>query len=66
MPAFADFNFIIMGWKGEGTTFVQSIINKYDLNDSVELKGEVSEEDKINLLKRSKYYFQLSLYEGIG
>ena len=66
MPAFADFKFIIMGRKGEGTTFVQSIINKYDLNDSVELKGEVSEEDKINLLKRSKYYFQLSLYEGFG
>ena len=32
----------------------------------MELKGEVSEEDKINLLKRSKYYFQLSLYEGFG
>lgn len=28
--------------------------------------GEVSEEEKIAFLKRSKYYFQLSLYEGFG
>lgn len=45
---------------------VRSIIDKYNLKGSVELKGEVSEEDKINLLKQSKYYFQLSLYEGFG
>lgn len=46
--------------------FIQSIINKYGLNDSIELIGEVSEEEKIAFLKRSKYYFQLSLYEGFG
>ena len=65
-PAFSDYRFIIMGRKGEGTAFVQSIIDKYGLNDSVELTGEVSEERKISFLKHSKYYFQLSLYEGFG
>ena len=66
IPAFADYRFIIIGRKGEGVAFIQSIINKYGLNDSIELIGEVSEEEKIAFLKRSKYYFQLSLYEGFG
>ena len=66
IPAFSDYRFIIMGRKGEGTAFVQSIIDKYGLNDSVELTGEVSEERKISFLKHSEYYFQLSLYEGFG
>lgn len=60
IPAFADYRFIIIGRKGEGVAFIQSIINKYGLNDSIELIGEVSEEEKIAFLKRSKYYFQLS------
>lgn len=66
MPTFSDYKFIIMGRQGEGTTLVQSLINEYDLRESVELVGEVSEEEKITFLKRSKYYFQLSLYEGFG
>lgn len=64
--AFADYRFIIIGRKGEGTAFVQSIIDKYNLNDSIELTGEVSEDEKITFLRYSKYYFQLSLYEGFG
>lgn len=66
MPAFVDYRFIIIGKKGEGSAFIQSLIDKYKLSDSVELTGEVSEEEKISFLKRSKYYFQLSLYEGFG
>lgn len=66
VPAYADYRFIIMGKKGEGVNYVQSIIDKYCLNNSVELTGEVSEEEKIAFLKRSKYYFQLSQYEGFG
>lgn len=66
MTAFSDYRFIIMGKKGKGTALVQSLINGYDLEKSVELVGEVSEEEKIAFLKRSKYYFQLSLYEGFG
>lgn len=66
MTAFSDYRFIIMGKKGKGTALVQSLINGYDLEKSVELVGEVSEEEKIDFLKRSKYYFQLSLYEGFG
>jgi glycosyltransferase involved in cell wall biosynthesis len=66
IPEFVDYRFVIIGRKGEGEVLVRSIIDKYNLKGSVELKGEVSEEDKINLLKQSKYYFQLSLYEGFG
>lgn len=66
IPTFSDYRFIIMGRKGEGAAWVQSLINEYNLRESVELVGEVSEEEKIAFLKRSKYYFQLSLYEGFG
>ena len=66
IPEFVDYRFVIIGRKGEGEVLVRSIIDKYNLKGSVELKGEVSEEDKINLLKQSKYYYQLSLYEGFG
>ena len=66
VPTYADYRFIIIGKKGEGTNWVQSIIDEYKLNDSIELTGEVSEEKKIAFLKRSKYYFQLSQYEGFG
>lgn len=63
---YKNYKFVIMGRKGEGSDFVEKIIDKYQLNDSVILTGEVSEEEKIAILKQSEYYFQLSLYEGFG
>ena len=63
---FCDCKFVIIGKKGEGTSFIESLIEKYGLHEVVILTGEISEDDKIQLLLRSKYYFQLSIYEGFG
>ena len=63
---FEDYKFIIIGKKGEGTAYLLDLINKYMLSESVYFTDEISEEEKINFLKRSKYYFQLSEYEGFG
>ena len=66
LPSYADYQFAIIGKKGRGTPYVESIIRKYGLENAVILTGEVSEKVKIKLLSRSKYYFQLSIYEGFG
>lgn len=62
----SDSKFVIMGKKGEGSAFLESLIEQLELSDSVYLTGEISEEEKILYLKRSEYYFQLSRYEGFG
>lgn len=63
---YADYRFLIIGKKGEGTSYVESLIEEYGLQRVVMLTDEISEETKINILLRSKYYFQLSIYEGFG
>lgn len=63
---FADYKFIIMGRKDAGTPFLEKLIDDLGLNENVILTGEVSEEKKLNVLKHSKYFFQLSSYEGFG
>lgn len=63
---FCDYKFVIIGKTGEGTSYVRNLINEYGLQNAVTLTGEISEDEKIQLLLRSKYYFQLSIYEGFG
>lgn len=63
---FSHYKFIIIGKKGVGTDYVNSIIHKYGIQDLVILTDEISEEQKIAYLSKSKYYFQLSKYEGFG
>lgn len=63
---YKNYKYIIIGKKGRGSDWVEMLIDKYQLNDSVTLTGEVSEKEKISILKYSEYYFQLSLYEGFG
>lgn len=63
---FSNSKFIIVGKSGPATPILQQMINDYGLSQNVFLVGAVSEEDKVNYLKKSKYYFQLSYYEGFG
>lgn len=63
---FKDYKYIIVGKEGPGTPYLLDIIKSYQLVDKVILTGAVVEEDKVDYLKRSKYYFQLSYYEGFG
>jgi len=63
---FSNYKFIIMGKAGDGTPYLKKIISDLNLEDSVLLTGEVAEDIKIDYLKRSEYFFQLSEYEGFG
>lgn len=58
--------FYIIGRLGPGTEYLKSIINELYLSDKVIFTGSIDEDRKIDLLKRSKFYFQLSTFEGFG
>lgn len=63
---FSNYKFVIIGRIGEGTIYLEELIKKYNLTNSIIFTGEIDEELKIDYLKRSRYYFQLSSYEGFG
>lgn len=65
-PEFKNSKYYIMGRKGKGTPYVETLVKKLELTDNVIITGEVSEDYKIDKLKRCRYYFQLSQYEGFG
>lgn len=59
--------FYIIGATGEGTDYLKNIIREIGMDDTkVIFTGSIPENEKINILKKSKYYFQLSNYEGFG
>ena len=61
-----DYKLYIIGPRGEGSLFLEDYIITNGLQSKVILTDALSEEDKIALLKKSKYYYQLSEYEGFG
>lgn len=61
-----EFKMLIIGPKGDGSKIVEKLIEKYDLRNKVILTDSISEDRKIKILKESKYYLQLSSYEGFG
>lgn len=66
IPQFQDAKYIIMGRDLGGGSYLKKIISTLGLDDSVSLTGEIPDAKKIALLKASRYYFQLSHYEGFG
>lgn len=65
-PEFIHYHFNIIGTEGEGSQILRNLVSTLNLSESVHFVGAVSEEAKIELLRKSKYYFQLSKYEGFG
>ena len=65
-PCYEDYKFIIIGKKGLGTHYLEELIREYGVESKVSIVGELPEADKIAYLKESKFYFQLSEYEGFG
>lgn len=61
-----NFRLKIIGSLGEGSDYLKNIAKKLEVIDKIDFTGRISEHEKVNLLKKSKYYFQLSLYEGFG
>lgn len=63
---FEDYVFYIIGKEGKGSDYLKSICKDLDIENNVRFVGMISEVEKIKLLKRSKIYMQLSIYEGFG
>jgi len=61
-----EYRMIIIGPIGEGTKFIKDIIKFEKMEDKILLTGGISEKDKIETLKMSTIYAQLSIYEGFG
>lgn len=61
-----DYKFYIVGPSGAGSDYIQSLISELHLEESVIYLGTIQEHNKINLLKESQFYIQLSAYEGFG
>lgn len=66
LPKYSQFKFIIIGKTGEGTEYLKNIIEELDISESVEFTDNISEQHKVDYLKRSRFYFQLSVFEGFG
>jgi glycosyltransferase involved in cell wall biosynthesis len=62
----SDFKFYIIGTPGEGAVYLKNLVNRLDLSKNVFFTGSISESDKIELLQKSFFYFQISKYEGFG
>jgi glycosyltransferase involved in cell wall biosynthesis len=60
------FKLIIIGSEGVGTEYLKNLAKEIDVFDKVIFTGRIEESEKIDYLKRSKFYFQLSMYEGFG
>jgi glycosyltransferase involved in cell wall biosynthesis len=56
----------LAGHRGDGYGGLQDLIARLDLADQVELLGEISRADKIDLLRRCEIYAQPSHFEGFG
>lgn len=61
-----EFNLYIVGTYGKGKSYLDNIIKILNLSNNVIFTGPISENDKLNLLNKSKFYFQISKYEGFG
>ena len=66
LPEYKEAKLYILGKTGEGTKYLEEIVKELGIEDCVVFTGSVSEEQKVNFLKRSKHYFQMSVFEGFG
>ena len=61
-----EFKLIIIGTIGVGKKYIDSLIKLYSLQNNIIFTDQISDDVKFKLLSKSKYYFQLSKYEGFG
>lgn len=63
---YSDAKLYIIGKEGEGSDYLKKLCVDMKMSDNVIFTGSIDEELKVDILKRSKYYFQLSTFEGFG
>lgn len=56
----------IIGTPGEGTTYLEDVAEQLGIKQKICLTGAISEDRKVELLKSSMFYWQVSEYEGFG
>lgn len=61
-----EYKMIIIGKTGKDTYIVYDLINQLNLTKKISLTGNITEEDKIQILSKAEFYLQLSSYEGFG
>ncbi len=60
------YKLILIGDGGQGDIIINELIADLGLSSNVIITGRISNEAKYHLLSKSKYYLQLSRYEGFG
>lgn len=60
-----DYKLIMCG-KGPEAKKVEKLIRKYRLEDRIEMRGWVSEEEKLRLMSTCKFFVMPSIYEAYG
>lgn len=63
---FPNSRFVIIGKKDKGTPILEKIVSDLGLETRVVFTDAIGELDKVNYLKQSRFYFQISKYEGFG
>ena len=63
---FPDSKFYIIGRPDAGTPILKEMIRQYGMEDRIIFTGGLPEEEKVDYLNKSRFYFQLSIYEGFG
>lgn len=63
---YPSFILYIIGKPGEGCKYLQQVAKECNLTDGVKFCGSVTDDEKISILSRSKYYGQISQFEGFG
>lgn len=61
-----DYKYYICGTVGSGLEDVKEKINQLNMNEQIIIKGKISDEEKKDLLLKSKIYLQPSTCEGFG
>jgi glycosyltransferase involved in cell wall biosynthesis len=61
-----EFKFYICGKKGDGYEYLLDIIDKLKIKNKIKLITDISENDKLKLLKSTNIYIQPSYCEGLG
>jgi glycosyltransferase involved in cell wall biosynthesis len=64
--AYFDAKFYVIGKEGIGTEYLRQLSKELDISHKVVFTGSIDEILKIDYLKKSKFYFQLSTFEGFG